>query len=150
MKRIATVAIASVMLAGVAHAAEMTIYKQPNFTGDAVTVRNEARDLGPLGITDQASSLDVRSGRWQVCTQPDFNGDCRTLGPGQYAALDPDLNHRIESVRALQATARGPAERRYDAYGDRRDDSRWEQRRDREDPRWRDEEDRGYPSRDWR
>ena len=149
MKRIATIAFASVMLSGIANAAEMTIYKQPGFSGDAVTVRNEARDLGPLGITDQASSLDVRSGRWQVCTQPDFQGDCRVLAPGRYSALDPELNHRIESARALRTTARGPEERRYDAYAEPRDESRWD-RRSRDEDSWRSrDEDRSYP-RDWR
>ena len=62
-----------------------------------------ARDLAPLGITDQASSLVARGGRWEVCTQPDFNGDCRTLQPGEYATLDTGLNHRIESVRVVEA-----------------------------------------------
>ncbi len=84
----------------------MTLYKQPRFAGDQVTVTNTARDLAPLGITDQASSLVVRGGSWEACTQPDFNGDCRTLAPGKYATLDAVLNHRIESVRQVEHSAR--------------------------------------------
>ncbi|HSN20881.1 MAG TPA: beta/gamma crystallin-related protein, partial [Usitatibacter sp.] len=106
MKRIAGVAFAAAAgLCGLAQAAEMTIFKQPNFSGDEVTVREGARDLAPLGITDQASSLVVRDGRWQVCTQPDYRGDCRVIGPGEYATLDPVLNHRIESVRHVERIA---------------------------------------------
>lgn len=105
MKRIATVALVAVAFGGVAQAAQITIYKQPHFKGESVTVRNGANDLAPLGITDQASSLVVHDGRWQVCTQPDFNGDCREIGPGKYATLDRVLNHRIESVRELERTA---------------------------------------------
>ena len=120
MKRIATAALAATMLVGVAQAAEMTIFKQPGFAGGRVTVRNEARDLAPLGVTDQASSLVIRSGRWQVCTQPDFQGDCRVLESGKYARLDPSLNHRIESVREVRNTARRGegryARRPYESY----------------------------------
>jgi hypothetical protein len=158
MKRIATAAFASVMLAGVAQAAEMTIYKQPQFTGEAVTVRNIARDLAPLGITDQASSLVVRSGRWEVCTQPDFQGDCRVLGPGRYPTLDVALNHRIESVREAERNARA-GEGRYpqrgrETYGARPEvsgpvyDDRWSEG---DADRWRArEDDRGQWSRESR
>ena len=135
MKRIATAALAVTMLVGVAQAAEMTIFKQPGFAGGRVTVRNEARDLAPLGVTDQASSLVIRSGRWQVCTQPDFQGDCRVLESGKYARLDPSLNHRIESVREVRNTARRGegryARRPYDSYSSPDyQDGTW--RRDRE------------------
>ena len=106
MNRIAMTAFAAAAICAGAQGAEMTLYKQPRFSGDQVTVTNIARDLAPLGITDQASSLVVRGGRWEACTQPDFNGDCRTLAPGEYPTLDPVLNHRIESVRHLQRTAR--------------------------------------------
>ena len=102
------VAIAAIFAAGTclgAHAAGITIYKQPQFRGGDVTVAKAARDLAPLGISDQASSLVVRGGRWEVCTQPNFNGDCRTLEPGEYATLDAGLNHRIESVRQVQRQA---------------------------------------------
>ena len=140
MKRTAIIAaLAAVTLAGVAQAAEMTIFKQPDFTGDAVTVRNDAADLATLGVTDQASSLVIRSGRWEVCTQPDFQGDCRELQAGKYATLDPSLNHRIESVREVQNTARRGegrnARRPYPSYSspdyqDRsyRGDSNWQDR----------------------
>jgi len=102
----AMAALAAAAICGAAHGAEMTLYKQPRFAGDGITVTNAARDLAPLGITDQASSLVVRGDRWEVCTQPDFTGDCRTLAPGEYATLDPVLNHRIESVRRVERSAR--------------------------------------------
>jgi len=141
MKRPAIIAaLAAVTLGGVAQAAEMTIFKQPDFTGDAVTVRNDASDLATLGVTDQASSLVIRSGRWEVCTQPNFQGDCRELQAGKYATLDPSLNHRIESVREVRNTARRDegryARRPYESYSspdyqDRsfRGDSNWQDRR---------------------
>lgn len=112
-KRIALAVLCAAATCGVAQAAEMTIYKQPQFRGERVTVNDTARDLAPLGITDQASSLVVRGGSWEACTQPDFNGDCRTLEPGEYATLDTALNHRIESVRQLEPQAYGDEQQRH-------------------------------------
>jgi hypothetical protein len=112
-KRTALAALCVAAMCGAAQAAEITIYQQPQFDGRGVTVTNAARDLAPLGITDQASSLVVRGGSWEVCTQPDFNGDCRTLAPGEYATLDASLNHRIESARQVERQARGRERDRY-------------------------------------
>ncbi len=106
MKRIALhAAVASLVAIGAAQAAEITIYKQPNFSGGELTLRDSRTDLRPSGFTDQASSAVVRSGRWQVCTWPNFQGDCMTLEPGQYASLDPKVFHRIESMRPIDVVA---------------------------------------------
>ena len=96
--------LAAIAAAGVAQAAEITIYKQPNFGGDQLTLRDTTGSLAG-NFTDQASSAVVRSGRWQVCTQPNFQGDCMELGPGQYTELDSRVLHRIESMRPLETVA---------------------------------------------
>lgn len=102
---------AALFVAGAAQAAELTIFKQPNFTGDQLTLHDDTGNLAARNFQDQASSIVVRSGRWEVCTQPDFQGDCTTLGRGEYAALDQRLNHRIESAREVSNYADN---RRYD------------------------------------
>jgi hypothetical protein len=86
-------------------AAELTLFTQPEFAGRQMTFRGESRDLAGSGIADQASSAVVRSGRWEVCTQPHFGGDCMILGRGNYPRLDDKIFHRIESVRELSAVA---------------------------------------------
>jgi hypothetical protein len=96
--------VAAVALAGAAQAAEITIYKQPDFSGEQMTLRDASGNLGAR-FTDQASSAVVRSGRWELCTQPDFKGECMTLGPGEYARLDSRLFHRVESARSLDPIA---------------------------------------------
>ena len=108
MKRTTVVAasiLSSVMLAGAAQAAELTLYTQPEFAGRQMTFQRESRDLANSGIVDQASSAVVRSGRWEVCTQPHFGGDCMILGRGHYPRLDARIFHRIESVRELAPVA---------------------------------------------
>jgi hypothetical protein len=96
----AAAALALVFLAS-AEAAEVTLYLQPNYGGRQVTLRGHTPSLGNIGFQDQVSSMVVHSGRWEVCTQPDFKGDCVTVGPGEYPALDQRLNHRIESAREV-------------------------------------------------
>jgi hypothetical protein len=98
-------AVAAAFFAGSVAAGEVVIHKQPNFTGGALTLRNDSGNLTSSGFQDQASSIEVKSGRWQFCSQPDFKGDCVTLEQGKYATLDQKLNHRVESVRELPAVA---------------------------------------------
>ena len=97
--------IALFAVAGTAQAAQLTLYKQPNFTGEALTLHNDSNDLSGAHFQDQVSSVVVGSGRWQVCTQPNFQGNCSVLEPGRYNTLEQDLNHRIESVRQLAGYA---------------------------------------------
>jgi hypothetical protein len=97
--------VATLLLAGTTHAAEMTIFKQPNFTGAKLTLRGYTPNLAERGFSDQTSSIVVSSGRWEVCTQPDFRGDCLILDRGRYATLDRSLNDRIESAREVGSRA---------------------------------------------
>jgi hypothetical protein len=106
--------LAATLAAGAASAAEMTVFKQPNFSGNALTLRGEEASLSSRGFQDQISSVQVRSGRWEVCTQPNFQGECTTLERGDYPALDQRLNHRIESAREVGNYA-----------DNRRDEGRW-------------------------
>ena len=93
------------LLAGAAQAAEMTLYRDPNFGGAQLTLRGYSPNIGNAGFQDQASSLVVTAGRWEVCTQPDFQGECVTLNRGAYPTLDARLNHRIESAREVGSYA---------------------------------------------
>ena len=104
MKLSMTLAALAVLAAaaGTAQGAALTIYKQPGFSGPALGVHEDTRDLTSSGFVDQASSIVVHSGLWQLCSQPDFGGDCAVLQPGRYARLDATLNHRVESVRPLE------------------------------------------------
>ena len=99
MARITPLWFAAFLVSGAAGAAEITIYKQQNFAGDQMPVRDVHYDLSRVNFHDQVSSIVVHSGAWEVCTQPNFRGDCVVLKPGRYPALETRINHRIESVR---------------------------------------------------
>lgn len=98
-------ALALISIGATAAVAEITVYKQPNFTGEGLTLRGETTNLKDRGFLDQISSIEVKSGQWQFCTQPDFKGDCVVLDRGRYATLDQNLNHRIESAREVTRAA---------------------------------------------
>jgi len=99
----------------------VVIYSQPNFGGKSVDLKGDAATLASHGIQDQASSLKVRGGKWEFCTQPNFAGDCVTLAQGDYPSLEQRLNHRIESVRevARQVARNEPSYNRDYARRDR-------------------------------
>lgn len=77
-----------------------TLYGGPNFTGRAVALDREgAEDL--MNFSDRASSLKVARGYWIFCSEPQFRGECRTFGPGDYAQLPRGLDNRISSGRRI-------------------------------------------------
>ena len=73
----------------------------------------------------------MRSGRWQVCSQPNFAGDCQVLERGQYASLPAQLNGRIESLREVSQVAEAD---RYDRW--RYDGGCWSEREKVRDERY--------------
>lgn len=125
---------AGLALAGTAQAAEITIYKQPNFTGGEATFNRDTPNLQGTGVYDQSKSIVVRSGRWQACSQPNFQGDCAFLERGQYPSLPQQLNGRIESVREVTQVADAEQQSRWRYEGNGwRERADWRERaRDRD------------------
>ncbi len=80
--------------------ASATLYGGPNLTGRAITLDREgAEDL--QGFNGRASSLVVERGYWIFCTQPAYQGECRTFGPGEYRQLPADFDNSISSGRRI-------------------------------------------------
>jgi hypothetical protein len=80
----------------------VVLYEFPNLTGQSFTIYSrDMPNLNRLGFSDRAASMRIEEGYWMFCTDVEFRGDCRTLGPGEYAWLPPDLNHKIVSARRV-------------------------------------------------
>lgn len=80
--------------------ATATLFGGPNFTGRSVALDREgAADL--MNFNERASSLKVERGYWIFCSEPQFRGECRTFGPGDYAQLPAGLDNRISSGRRI-------------------------------------------------
>jgi hypothetical protein len=101
-------ASASLFAVSAVLAAEITLYEAPNFSGRSITIRGTVANFDRGSFNDRASSIFIRSGLWEVCTDAYFRGQCTRLGPGQYRNLAPVLNNSISSVRPVEVSGPGP------------------------------------------
>lgn len=84
----------------IAPAGELVMYDGEGFEGQSFATREAIENLSRQGFNDRASSIAIRSGVWQVCSDSRFSGRCVTLRPGQYPTLESmALNDRVSSVR---------------------------------------------------
>ncbi|NUZ05986.1 beta/gamma crystallin-related protein [Piscinibacter koreensis] len=138
---------AALLLAGVAQAAEITLYEHDDFRGRQITLRDGMRDLQGSGMNDRASSVIVRSGRWELCSDSGFKGYCQLFDRGEYRSIDGRLNDRVSSAREVFDERGRDADRRggrdFDQRGGRDDDGRWRDRGGRADDDRRGGFDRG-------
>lgn len=82
--------------------ARAVLYAAPDFQGQRFVIdTNVVTDLRGTGFNDRAQSLSVERGYWIFCSEPGFQGDCRTFGPGDYPNLAWTLDHRISSGRRI-------------------------------------------------
>jgi hypothetical protein len=78
------------------------LYSDPDFRGGRFAVQGDyMRNLADTGFNDRAQSLQVERGYWMFCSDADFQGTCRTFGPGDYRRLPRGLDNRISSGRRI-------------------------------------------------
>lgn len=81
-------------------AAEIELYEHAEFGGRSVKLNRAEAALRNGDMNDMVSSIVVRRGNWQVCTDDEFRGRCSTLGPGRYGSLDSlGLSDQLSSAR---------------------------------------------------
>lgn len=101
-------ALGAGVLAGGANAlAQVTFYEHEGFRGRVFSASRTVEDFGRSGFNDRASSVVIDRGRWEVCTDARFEGQCTVLRPGSYDSLNGmGLNDRLSSVRPVNANGR--------------------------------------------
>lgn len=106
-RRAATTALAAlaVLASAAAHAGEISLYEDAGFNGRQVTLRALISSINSIGFNDRTTSIVVRAGRWEVCSDDGFKGDCAIFDPGQYASLDGRFDKRISSLREVGTVA---------------------------------------------
>jgi len=88
-------------------AAQVTFFEREDFRGRSFTTERQIGNFERIGFNDRASSVIVDRGRWQVCEDARFSGQCVVLRPGRYESLAAiGLNNRVSSVRAVSRNAR--------------------------------------------
>ena len=96
------------MLASFQAAAQIRLYEHDNFRGRSFTAARAVGDFTRAGFNDRASSVIVRGGRWVLCDNSRFGGNCVRLRPGRYSSLSAmGLNDRVSSARPDDARVRG-------------------------------------------
>jgi hypothetical protein len=81
--------------------ASVELYPGAGFRGPATAVDRNVRWLERRGIDENVSSLVVNEGVWEVCSEPRFDGACRTFHPGRYSRLGPRLDNQVGSLRRV-------------------------------------------------
>jgi len=82
--------------------ARAVLYEGQGFRGRSFEMqRDVVRNLDRTSFNDRAASLRVFGGYWIFCSDANFEGDCRTFGPGEYPDLPGGLNRRISSGRRI-------------------------------------------------
>src|SRR5262245_11441427 len=100
---------AGVVMAGQA-AAEVTLFTGDDFRGRSFTTDRTVWNLDHSGFNDRVSSIIVRRGAWEVCSDARFEGRCVVLRPGRYPNLAAaGMDNQISSVREI--THQGRANR---------------------------------------
>jgi Beta/Gamma crystallin len=78
------------------------LYERQNFGGRQFVIEDQVIvNFEGSGFNDRASSLWVEGGYWLFCTDANFQGTCRTFGPGRYAQLPLEVNNKISSGRRI-------------------------------------------------
>ena len=92
--------------------ADVTLYGREGFEGRSVTTREPIRNLETADFANRASSLVVRDGSYEFCSDREFQGRCVVLGPGRYPSLEMiGMNDAIMSLRPKAAeVAQGSGE----------------------------------------
>jgi len=79
------------------------LYEERNFGGREMLIEDQVvNNFEDLGFNDRAASMRIVGGYWRFCTDANFQGTCRTFGPGEYPQLPGDLTNRISSGRRLR------------------------------------------------
>jgi Beta/Gamma crystallin len=98
----------ALLASGAAIAGEITLFEYPDYGGRRITLRGAISNFDPTGFNDRASSMVIREGYWEVCSDAYFRGHCATFGPGEYRGLQHSLTETISSAREVAAAPPAP------------------------------------------
>jgi uncharacterized protein YcfJ len=91
---------AAALLAGAQAMAQITFYAQEGFRGRALTADGAVPNMKRHGFNNEAASIVVDGGRWEVCERPRFEGRCALFRRGSYESLrGSGLEWNVSSVR---------------------------------------------------
>ncbi|MEO8385348.1 MAG: beta/gamma crystallin-related protein [Betaproteobacteria bacterium] len=79
---------------------DVELYEHDDFKGRRLNVRGDLADLQENNFNDTVSSLIVNKGRWELCTDARYRGNCKTYAPGRYPNVR-GYNDEFSSIRRV-------------------------------------------------
>lgn len=76
----------------------VTLHDQVTLRGDTLQVDDAVNNLRYEGFNDRAVAIEVHGGRWQLCSDASYRGQCRDFGPGWHRLPD-ELARQVSSLR---------------------------------------------------
>ena len=89
-----------------AASAEITVFDEPEFGGEARIIDRDVPDLRDAGWNDRISSIRLGPGAWEVCRGVDYR-DCRVLRSDDRDLKLTGWNDSISSLRPLGGSGAG-------------------------------------------
>jgi uncharacterized protein YcfJ len=84
--------------------ADVMLFENEGFSGRSFTASGAVDNFEHQGFNDRASSVVVRDGAWEFCSDADFHGRCVVLRAGSYSSLaSMNLDKSVSSVRPAGA-----------------------------------------------
>jgi Beta/Gamma crystallin/CVNH domain len=80
----------------------ITLYKHANFAGKSRMYTTDVADLNTYAFGNQASSVVIQGGVWQLCDKPNYRGFCVVLDRTVANLYVYGFNDRAESVRRIR------------------------------------------------
>ena len=110
---------------------DVVLFEHSNFEGQAVEITGAVPFLNEARFNDRTSSIAIRRGAWEVCTDANFRGRCEVIQGNVDRLNYLQLNDNISSIRPVSGrfgfNHRGNGGRYGNrGYGnDRYGDNRW-------------------------
>lgn len=80
----------------------VTLHSKKTFRGDAFDVFESTANLSATGFDSQARSIIVRSGTWEICSEPNYGGRCHYVSASEANLGRLDLSRDVSSLRQME------------------------------------------------
>ena len=78
----------------------VTVYKDPDFNGQSVSIRDDEPDLRGSGMSDEISSIRVPRGQaWEICQDVGYGNRCQVITVSISDLKSIGWDDRISSIR---------------------------------------------------
>ncbi|MFT5775835.1 beta/gamma crystallin-related protein [Hyphomonas sp.] len=84
--------------------ADATLYVDANGRGASLGIDRGVKDLSRFRFNDNVSSLNIKSGKWEVCEHANFQGRCQIIDASTGKLNGYRLNDNISSIRPVGDT----------------------------------------------